>query len=90
MLVTVDSFDTPRERWHTDPVFRARVLAEWDKIEPYKAKGFIGGVAGRPRRYGRHHAAARMPHGAKPRHHGIDRGCVALPSGQGCGARAVA
>ena len=41
MLVTVDSFDTPREHWHTDPVFRARVLAEWDKIEPYKAKGFI-------------------------------------------------
>jgi len=41
MLVTVDSFDTPRARWHTDPVFRMRVLAEWDKIEPYKAKGFI-------------------------------------------------
>ena len=41
MLVTVDSFDTPRERWHADPVFRMRVLAEWDKIEPYKAKGFI-------------------------------------------------
>src|SRR5580698_5357664 len=41
MLVTVDSFDTPRERWHTDPVYRVRVLAEWDKIEPYKAMGFI-------------------------------------------------
>ena len=41
MLVTVDSFDTPRERWHTHPVFRTLVLAEWDKIEPYKAKGFI-------------------------------------------------
>lgn len=41
MLVTVDGFDTPRARWHTDPVFRMRVLAEWDKIEPYKAKGFI-------------------------------------------------
>ena len=41
MLVTVDCFDTPRERWHADPVFRMRVLAEWDKIEPYKAKGFI-------------------------------------------------
>jgi uncharacterized SAM-binding protein YcdF (DUF218 family) len=41
MLVTVDSFDMPRECWHTDPVFRMRVLAEWDKIEPYKAKGFI-------------------------------------------------
>jgi uncharacterized SAM-binding protein YcdF (DUF218 family) len=41
MLVTVDSFATSRARWHTDPEFRRRVLAEWDKIEPYKAKGFI-------------------------------------------------
>ncbi len=41
MLITVDSFDTPRALWHTDPDFRARVLREWDKIEPYKARGFI-------------------------------------------------
>jgi uncharacterized SAM-binding protein YcdF (DUF218 family) len=41
MLITVDSFATPRSLWHTDPVFRGRVLAEWDKIEPYKARGFI-------------------------------------------------
>jgi uncharacterized SAM-binding protein YcdF (DUF218 family) len=41
MLVTVDSFDLPPTLWHTNPVFRRRVLAEWDKIEPYKAKGFI-------------------------------------------------
>ena len=41
MLVTVDSFATPRELWHTDPEFRRRVLGEWDKIEPYRAKGFI-------------------------------------------------
>lgn len=41
MLVTVDSFATPRALWHTDPEFRRRVLREWDKIEPYKAKGFI-------------------------------------------------
>jgi uncharacterized SAM-binding protein YcdF (DUF218 family) len=41
MLVTVDSFETPRALWYTDPEFRRRVLAEWDKIEPYKAKGFI-------------------------------------------------
>src|SRR5712675_2387484 len=40
MLVTVDSFTTPRKLWHTDPEFRRRVLHEWDKIEPYKAKGF--------------------------------------------------
>jgi uncharacterized SAM-binding protein YcdF (DUF218 family) len=41
MLTTVDSFDTPRALWHTNPDFRARVLGEWDKIESYKAKGFI-------------------------------------------------
>ncbi|MFH0301356.1 YdcF family protein [Bradyrhizobium sp. 31Argb] len=41
MLVTVDCFATPRSQWHTDPEFRRRVLREWDKIEPYKAKGFI-------------------------------------------------
>lgn len=41
MLLTVDHFATPRERWHEHPEFRRRVLAEWDKIEPYKAKGFI-------------------------------------------------
>jgi len=41
MLITIDSFKTPRALWHTDPEFRRRVLAEWDKIEPYKAKGFI-------------------------------------------------
>ena len=41
MLVTVDSFATPRALWHTDPEFRRRILFEWDKIEPYRAKGFI-------------------------------------------------
>ena len=41
MLITVDSFSTPRENWHADAEFRRRVLAEWDKIEPYKAKDFI-------------------------------------------------
>jgi uncharacterized SAM-binding protein YcdF (DUF218 family) len=41
MLVTVDGFKTPRRLWHTDPEFSRRMLSEWDKIEPYKAKGFI-------------------------------------------------
>jgi uncharacterized SAM-binding protein YcdF (DUF218 family) len=41
MLITVDDFATPRTLWHTDAQFRIRVLAEWDKIEPYLAKGFI-------------------------------------------------
>lgn len=41
MLVTVDSFATPRALWHTDAEFSRRMLREWDKIEPYKARGFI-------------------------------------------------
>lgn len=41
MLVTVNSFDTSEHLWHTDPAFRARVIEEWDKIEPYLRKGFI-------------------------------------------------
>jgi uncharacterized SAM-binding protein YcdF (DUF218 family) len=41
MLLTVDSFATPRSLWHTDAEFRRRMLHEWDKIEPYKASGFI-------------------------------------------------
>ncbi|TYL91612.1 YdcF family protein [Bradyrhizobium rifense] len=41
LLLTVDSFATPRTLWHTDAEFRRRVLHEWDKIAPYKAKGFI-------------------------------------------------
>jgi hypothetical protein len=41
MLVTVNPYGVPVERWHTDPVFRERVLDEWRKIEPYRARGFI-------------------------------------------------
>jgi hypothetical protein len=41
MLLTVDSFETPLALWHTDPEFRRRILAEWRKIGPYKARGFI-------------------------------------------------
>ena len=41
MLVMVDSFKTPRALWHTDAEFSRRMLHEWHKIEPYKAKGFI-------------------------------------------------
>ena len=41
VLLTVDSFATPRALWHTDAEFSRRMLHEWDKIEPYKANGFI-------------------------------------------------
>jgi uncharacterized SAM-binding protein YcdF (DUF218 family) len=41
MLLTVNPYAAPVERWHEDPVFRDRVLTEWRKIAPYKAQGFI-------------------------------------------------
>jgi uncharacterized SAM-binding protein YcdF (DUF218 family) len=41
MLVMVDTFKTPRSLWHSDPEFSRRMLSEWDKIEPYKERGFI-------------------------------------------------
>jgi uncharacterized SAM-binding protein YcdF (DUF218 family) len=41
MLAVINPYGAPVERWHTDPVFRTRVVAEWRKIEPYKAQGFI-------------------------------------------------
>jgi uncharacterized SAM-binding protein YcdF (DUF218 family) len=41
MLVMVDSFRTPRALWHTDVEFSRRMLNEWDKIDLYKARGFI-------------------------------------------------
>jgi hypothetical protein len=50
MLVTVDSFKTPRAFWHTDAEFSRRMLSEWDKIEPYKARGFIAEWPGREAR----------------------------------------
>ena len=41
MVATVNPYGVPVERWHTDPLFRRRVLAEVAKIGPYKAAGYI-------------------------------------------------
>lgn len=41
MLVTVNVFDTPIERWQDDPAFRRRMLNECEKILPYKELGYI-------------------------------------------------
>lgn len=41
MLLTINPYGVPIERWHTDALFRERVLLEWRKIEPYKDRGFI-------------------------------------------------
>ena len=41
MLLTINPYGAPVEHWHTDALFRERVLLEWRKIEPYKARGYI-------------------------------------------------
>jgi uncharacterized SAM-binding protein YcdF (DUF218 family) len=41
MLVVVNHYQTPSALWHTDAELCARVLGEWEKIEPYRAWGFI-------------------------------------------------
>jgi uncharacterized SAM-binding protein YcdF (DUF218 family) len=41
MLYAVNYFDHLVAEWDRHPYARKRILAEWMKIEPYKAKGFI-------------------------------------------------
>ena len=41
MLAPVNYFSHPVEEWPQRPEMRAKVLAEWSKIEPYKAAGYI-------------------------------------------------
>ena len=41
MLAMVNPYSTPDHLWHTNPELAARMVKEWEKIEPYKAKGFI-------------------------------------------------
>ena len=42
----VNYFGIATERWHEHPEFRARVLAEYDKIPGYLARGFLSELAG--------------------------------------------
>jgi uncharacterized SAM-binding protein YcdF (DUF218 family) len=37
----VNFFGVEKEHWHTDPDFRARVLAEFEKIPDYLQRGFL-------------------------------------------------
>ncbi len=41
MFTTNNCFGVPKELWHTDPDFRRKVIAEYEKIPAYKAKDFI-------------------------------------------------
>lgn len=41
MFTTHNCFGVPKEEWHTDPHFKSLVLAEYEKVPDYKAKGFI-------------------------------------------------
>ncbi len=41
MLLPVNYYSTPAERWWEDEAFRMRVLREWDKIPGYIERGFL-------------------------------------------------
>ena len=41
LLVVVNHYDTPNELWHTRLGTLRANARRWEKIEPYKAKGFI-------------------------------------------------
>jgi uncharacterized SAM-binding protein YcdF (DUF218 family) len=41
MLVTVNHLPHPIGEWPRHPVLRDKVLAEWRKIDDYRARGFI-------------------------------------------------
>ena len=56
MLLTVDSFATPREHWHTDPEFRRRVLTE-GQDRAVQGEGIYRGMAG----VSGYHATASAP-----------------------------
>jgi hypothetical protein len=45
MLIAINHFNTPTERWHTDPNFRTRVLAERDKDRAVQGKGLYRRLA---------------------------------------------
>lgn len=44
MFSTPNYYDASREEWHTDEKFRRDVLREFNKVAPYKEKGFIAEV----------------------------------------------
>ena len=46
MLVTVDSFTTPRALWHTDPEFRDPGAARMGQDRALQGEGLYRGVAG--------------------------------------------
>jgi uncharacterized SAM-binding protein YcdF (DUF218 family) len=41
MILPINYFGVPENRWFEDPGFRSRVIAEWNKIPCYLAMGFL-------------------------------------------------
>jgi uncharacterized SAM-binding protein YcdF (DUF218 family) len=41
MILPINYFGVPENRWFEDAEFQARVMAEWDKIPRYLALGFL-------------------------------------------------
>ncbi len=44
MFSTTNCFKASKNLWYTDPAFKGAVLAEYAKIAPYKAQGFIAEI----------------------------------------------
>jgi uncharacterized SAM-binding protein YcdF (DUF218 family) len=41
MILPINCFGVPKNRWFEDPAFRSQVIAEWNKIPYYLAMGFL-------------------------------------------------
>jgi len=44
MIATTNCYGVPKKLWYTNPAFKKAVLTEWDKVAPYKDKGFISEI----------------------------------------------
>jgi uncharacterized SAM-binding protein YcdF (DUF218 family) len=65
MLATTNCYPVPKKLWYTDPAFKSAVLSEFNKVAPYKAKGFIAEID--PEKIKRQ--AATLPRSYKVIHH---------------------
>lgn len=51
MILPINHFGTPENRWFEDAKFRSRVFTEWNKIPHYLAMGFLKEIHPRSRAY---------------------------------------
>jgi len=65
MLATTNCYGVPKKLWYTDPKFKNAVMNEFNKVAPYKAKGYIAEID--PEKIKRQ--AATLPRSYKVIHH---------------------